>query len=276
MRVSPFRDLGKQPGSNLLKASPPNWNKLIYPSAALPRRAHPHPGCGGGWGSPCPPARGCGDTHGRSVRVGPTLPRRAGREGAVPRPLAGSGSRRAAPPQELLFGLFSALCTPAAAASPLRPGPRLPPYSSSSSGQAAPQRNAPAKPTGDPGALRTRSPWERSPHGRAGGQHPPVGLGFFWGGGGNWSIPHPAGHPRDCLPPAARGTETRRAAPRRACPRCRPTAAASGGLPGPRGRRLARGFGWLLGFFSSPGGLGGDSHRRPRTLPPANKQGRRV
>lgn len=109
LRVSPFRDLGKQPGSNLLKASPPNWNKLIYPSAALPRRAHPHPGCGGGWGSPCPPARGCGDTHGRSVRVGPTLPRRAGREGAVPRPLAGSGSRRAAPPRAFIRFILGAL-----------------------------------------------------------------------------------------------------------------------------------------------------------------------
>lgn len=117
LRVSPFRDLGKQPGSNLLKASPPNWNKLIYPSAALPRRAHPHPGCGGGWGSPCPPARGCGDTHGRSVRVGPTLPRRAGREGAVPRPLAGSGSRRAAPPKSF-YSVYSRRSAP-----PQRPPP---------------------------------------------------------------------------------------------------------------------------------------------------------
>lgn len=72
MRVSPFRDLGKQPRSNLLKASPPNWNKLIYPSTAPAPPAMPRLPCFDRlWRHP-----------GRLVQPGLELPRQ---EGAVPR-----------------------------------------------------------------------------------------------------------------------------------------------------------------------------------------------
>lgn len=210
LRVSPFRDLGKQPGSNLLKASPPNWNKLIYPSAAPAPPGMPGLPGGDGWGPPALLPEGAGTP-------GDAWFRRARNCPAVPRPRAGSESRRTRS-QELLFVLFSALCAPAAAASPLRPVLRLPPYSSSS-GRAAPQGDSLANHTGDPGAFRRRAPASIPP--RARGRAAPTGLR-----GG--SIPHPAGHPRDFIPPAPRrlsrppltaseqrpgGTETRPAAP---------------------------------------------------------------
>lgn len=153
LRVSPFRDLGKQSRSNLLKASPPNWNKLIYPSTApAPPGMAGLPGFQGLWRHP--------DAR---FRRGWSCP--VGREPcAVPRQRR--GWKNSLP--EFPLVLFSAPRTSAAAACSPRPVLCLHHYSSSSE-RAAPQRNSLTEHTGD--AVRTRAPGA-SLHGRVGGQHP--------------------------------------------------------------------------------------------------------
>lgn len=208
LRVSPFRDLGKQPRSNLLKASPPNWNKLIYPSTApaspgIPRlpcflRLWRQPGC--------------------LVQAGLELPRR---EGAVPRFRAGSEAGRT---RSRSFHRFYSR-RPAARSGrlPSPPHPAPSPLFILLGTNCAAEKVAGKA----PGRCRCRSdrcPWSTPP--RARGRAAPEGFA------GEWGIRHLRATPG--LPPSRLGclvtaweqkpggTDTRPVRPCPACPKRQP------------------------------------------------------
>ncbi|CAN8208571.1 unnamed protein product [Coccothraustes coccothraustes] len=157
---------------------------------------------------------------------------------------------------ELPLVLFSAPRTSAASACPPRPVLCLHHYSSSSE-QAAPQRNSVTKHTGD--AVRTRAPGALL-HGRVGGQHP---QGLRASGASATS-----GVPRDSLPASgdSLGAEAGRYRhPARHVLSRLPEAPAMA-LPD----RVS-----LVGFFAL-GGCVGRLHRHQRKLPHGNKKQRRL